>query len=478
MSNLLSVLMSSSGSLDAYTKVLEVTQNNVANASTPGYAKQSLPLLAMPFDLLLGSSGGVMTGPQQSARNEYAEQAVRQQNTGFGREQQAAGSLTALQTLFDISGNTGIPNALNRFFQSASAWAQTPSNEAARQTVIARAADVAQNFQSTAIGLQNLAHNTETQLSSTVDQVNQIVGQLQAYNHQILQSASRDSGIDTQVHSLLENLSQFVSFSAVQQSDGSTTILMNDATPLLVGERQFQLRVGLSVPASAINQSAPASAYLLAADGADITAKTTDGQLGALLDMKNRVLPSYLGDANRVGDLNSMAKQFADRVNALLTTGNISDGPPPQPGVALFTYDTTNDTNVAKSLAVDPTVTPSQLAAISPGPPEVSNGVPLALSQLATPLAAADEINGVSYNEFYGGMAANVGGQLQSANDGEQVQQALLAQARDQRQQISGVSLDQEAMTLVEFQRAYQANSRFITVLDQLTQDTINILNR
>jgi flagellar hook-associated protein FlgK len=31
-------------------------------------------------------------------------------------------------------------------------------------------------------------------------------------------------------------------------------------------------------------------------------------------------------------------------------------------------------------------------------------------------------------------------------------------------------------MTLVEFQRAYQANSRFITVLDQLTQDTINIL--
>ena len=73
-------------------------------------------------------------------------------------------------------------------------------------------------------------------------------------------------------------------------------------------------------------------------------------------------------------------------------------------------------------------------------------------------------------------MAAKVGSQLQSANNGEQVQQSLLAQARDQRQQVSGVSLDEEAMTLVEFQRAYQANSRFITVLDQLTQDTINIL--
>ena len=160
----------------------------------------------------------------------------------------------------------------------------------------------------------------------------------------------------------------------------------------------------------------------------------------------------------------------------MLTSGNISDGPPPQAGVPLFKYDTSNITNVAKTLSVDPTVTPSQLAAISPGPPQVANGVPLAFSQLATPLAAADEINGVSYSEFYGNMAANIGSQLQSAKNGEQVQQSLLAQARDQRQQLSGVSLDQEAMILVEFQRAYQANSRFITVLDQLTLDTINIL--
>jgi flagellar hook-associated protein 1 FlgK len=102
--------------------------------------------------------------------------------------------------------------------------------------------------------------------------------------------------------------------------------------------------------------------------------------------------------------------------------------------------------------------------------------VPLALSQLATPLVAADQINGVSYSQFYGKMAANVGSQLQDAINGKQVQQSLLAQARDQRQQVSGVSLDEEAMILVEFQRAYEATSRFITVLDQLTQDTINIL--
>jgi len=171
-----------------------------------------------------------------------------------------------------------------------------------------------------------------------------------------------------------------------------------------------------------------------------------------------------------------MAQQFADRVNQLLTSGNISDGPPPVTGVPLFTYDTTNATNVAKTLAVDPSVTPDQLAAISPGPPEVSNGVPLALSQLATPQDDADKIDGFSYSQYYGNMAANVGSQLQNAQNNVQVQQSLLSQAQNQRQQLSGVDLNEEAMTLVQFQRGYQANCQFITILDTLTQDTINIL--
>jgi len=171
-----------------------------------------------------------------------------------------------------------------------------------------------------------------------------------------------------------------------------------------------------------------------------------------------------------------MAQQFADRVNQLLTSGNISDGLPAQPGVPLFQYDTINGANVANTLAVDPNVTPDQLAAISPGPPYVSNGVPVALSQLATPSSAADEIDGTSFTEFYGNLAASIGSQLQNAQSGVSVQQSLVAQAQNQRQQLSGVDLNEEAMIVVEFQRAYEANSRLITILDQLTEDTINIL--
>ena len=146
MSNLLATLGSSAGALQAYDEVLQVTQNNVANASTPGYAKQRMTLRAMPFDLSVGATGGVHSGEVQSARDQYAEQSVRRQNTLLGNAQQNVTSLTSLQSLFDVSGKSGIPNALNNLFQSFSAWAQSPTDTVARQTVMERAAGLAKTW--------------------------------------------------------------------------------------------------------------------------------------------------------------------------------------------------------------------------------------------------------------------------------------------------------------------------------------------
>ncbi len=65
---------------------------------------------------------------------------------------------------------------------------------------------------------------------------------------------------------------------------------------------------------------------------------------------------------------------------------------------------------------------------------------------------------------------------LNDATNNTEVQQSLVTQAKDLRQQYQGVSLDEEATTLMQFQRAYQANAKFLTVLDQLTQTAIDIL--
>ena len=477
MSNLLASLVSTAGALNAYNQVLDVTQNNVANASTPGYAKQRQLLYAMPFDPSLGSTGGVRAGTIQSSRDQYAEQAVRQQSSLLGQAQQNVNSYTAMQSLFDISGGSGVPSALNKLFQSFSAWGQTPGSTVARQTVIERATDVATAFRQTATGLTKVSQDTGQQVNQTVDQVNRLTSQLAGFNTQMMRSTNNDAGLEAQLNATLEELSQYVDITAAKQGDRSVTVLLNGQIPLLIGDQTFALHSSpISPDPSAPYPAAPPTARILASDGKDVTLHITTGQLGSLLNLANTVLPGYLGDATHAGDLNTMAQTFAKRVNDLLINGYAIDGAPPQAGVALFTYDQDHPTNVAMTIGVDPTVTTDQLAAISPGPPLVSNGVPLALSQLSSPQSPDDEIGGASYSEFFGGLAARVGSGLNDATSQLQVQQSTLAQAQSLRQQLSGVSLDEEATILIQFQRAYEANSKLISVLDQLTQDTINIL--
>lgn len=478
MANLLASLVSSAGTLEAYGRVLETAQNNVSNASTPGYAKQRIGLYALPFDPAGGSTGGVRAGKLISSRNEYAETSVRQQTSAMGYQTQLLNSLTDLESRFDISGNSGVIQSLNKLFQSFSAWATTPGNQGARQMVLDRATQLANTFQQTSNALSAQAQIAEGQIRQTVERINQKVGELQNYNHIALQGNKDDSGLNARMHAALDELSELVDFTAHFEFDGTVSITLNGQTPLLLDDKQYRISADLFMPQNPppTYPDAPAKARIIGPDGSDITKQATGGQLGALLEVRNEILASYLGDGNQPGTLNLLAKQFATRVNELLTNGQISAGPPPEGGVPIFTFDTSDDTAVARTLAVDPTFTPDQLASIDPGPPSVFNGVPLALAQLASPINNADKIDGISFTEYYGRLAGTAGDKLNSARNNQQVQQSLLAQAKELRNQFSGVSLDEEATILMQFQRAYQANSRFITVLNQLTEDTINIL--
>lgn len=477
MPSILASIMTASNALDAYGQALDVVQNNVANASTPDYASQTQSLNALPFDPNHGFTGGVALGQIVSSRDEYAEQAVQQQTTLLGQAQQDVSSLTAMQSQFDVTGSSGISAAFNNLFQAFSAWGQTPTSTVVQQNVIQQATAVANAFQQTATALNTVSQNTAQQFQKTIAGVNQIATRLAGFNQQIMNGDHNDPGLDAQIHSTLDQLSADGSISATQQSDGTWTVLLNGQTPLVIESQAYALSPGTaSLDPAAANPTGPLHLSLLSADGADITADTTSGQLGSLLNTANTVLPGYLGDGSQAGSLNVLAQSFAQNVNTMLTNGSQSAGPPPVPGVPLFTYDTTNATNVAQSLRVSSTITPDQLAAISPGPPAVSNGVALALSQLANPTSAGDEIAGLSYTQYYAGMASNVGTLLNNANDTLQTQQSAVAQAQNVRQQVSGVSLDQEATILIQFQQAYEASSKLITLLDQLSQDTINML--
>jgi flagellar hook-associated protein 1 FlgK len=333
-----------------FENALTVTQNNVANASTPGYARQIATFEALPFGDGSGDPGGVKSGPLQSTRAEYAEESVRTATSQLGTYEQQVNSLTPLQNYFDLTGKSGVPGALSTLYSAFSTWATNPSDSTARQNVITLSQNVAQAFNSTSGNVAKSASDADTQIRSLVDRVNMLTTQLSGYNAQIEAKSSSDPGLDASVHSTLENLSEIANISVIQQSNGSFTVMLGSQTTLLSGTTQNKLSASFSVPSNPTpsNPLGPPTAQLLDSYGTDVTSTVTGGKLAGILNVRNQVLSSIQGDGNQQGSLNQLAQGFADRVNTLI-------------GFPLFTYNMTDATNIAASLQVSSTASVQQL---------------------------------------------------------------------------------------------------------------------
>jgi len=438
--------------MDVFQQALTVTENNVVNANTPGYAKQQATFEALPFDITVGLPGGVKSGPVQSTRDAFAEQSVRDQQTASNYYQQKVADLTPLQSYFDLSSTSGLAPDLSNLFNSFSALSVNPNDTVSRQTVITDASTVAQDFNDAANGLLTQAADLNQQTTGVISNINQIAHTIAGINAQnrVNPDGSIDAGVDAELNSSLEQLSQLVNFTALQQPDGTVTVYVGGQTPLVVGNQTFDISSDFSTPQTAV----------LSSTGADISSQLTGGQLSALLDDKNNNLPSY------VNGLNTLAQSLADQVNNTLDQGIDQNGA--APSTDLFKYDVT--TGAAMSLAVNP-LTPDQIAAALPGA-SGGNGNALALANLAN----AKSTNGYTFAQFYGNLGGQVGSDLSSAQSAASTKSALLNQAESLRQQVSGVSLDEEAQNLMEYQRSYQAVSKMLGVLNSLTDTLMNMM--
>lgn len=451
MGSLTGALHSSAAALNVFERTFETISNNITNANTPGYAKQTQTLIPMPFDPSGGLPGGVAAGPLLNSRSEYIEQAVRNQQTSLGNAQQRAGDLNQVQPLFSLTSTSGIANSLNKFFNSISQLTVNPNDEVSRQAVINQAGDLAQNINQSAAGITQVSTNVSSQTGVVITQINQLASQVASINQRYRSNtaAQHDESLDTDLHNTLENLSSLANISVIRSNDGSYNVYLGGQVPLVLGDATSQVTAA----------STPAGTTILDAHGNDVTSQINGGQLGALIQEKNTTLPGYLAD------LNVLAQSLADNVNGTLAGGVDQNGA--TPAVNLFNYSAGG---AASSIAVS-NITPDQIAAASAGAPG-GNGNAVALSQLAT----APVVNGYTFTEFYGNLGSRVGSDVASAQQDHTQAQDQLTAAQSQRTAISGVDLNEEATTLLQYQQAFQAVGKLVGVLDSLSETVLNMI--
>ena len=471
MGTLFGALSSGLEAIQAFQNALEISQNNVSNASTPGYADQIATFEASAFNIGGGLPGGVQSGPTQSTDSHYADQAVRNQLAAQGNAAAQNTALSSIQSLFDTTGQTGVLGSLNQLFQAFSAWSASPSNSAS-QTVLSQAGALAQQFRSAADALGQTTNQLNQQITSTVRQINNLTSQIATDNAAIAQSHPPDPNAQANLEATLESLSKLADVSASYQPNGTATVTLGQGL-LVIGSQNYSISANFSnVPAGG-NPNAVADAQIQDATGNDLTSHITQGSLAGLLTVRNTVLPSLQGNAQQQGALNILAQKVADRVNSILTSATTSSG---AAGVALFAYSAASPVDVAATLAVNPAITPATLAASNPGPPVVANGAALQLANLGSSTAAADTINGQTILQYAATAATNVGQQAATAQTNQNLYTQLLGQAQAVQTQLSGVSLDAEAVKVLELQKGYSAVGKMVSVIDSLATALVNMI--
>jgi flagellar hook-associated protein 1 FlgK len=453
MSSLNATLATALSGLSAEQGAMQATSNNVANVNTPGYSREvpdlvtSDPVVVDP--LTFGT--GVTLQSIDSIRDPILESRIQQETQSQGQLSALVSALSQTQVGFTTS-TSDIGTAISNFFSSVNQLATNPADLSLRQGVLTASDNLATAFNTAANNLTAQRTSLDGSVEQTVGQINQLTQQIAQLNGQIsdLQNVGENAGtfIDQRTQAI-DQLSSLVDVSVIP-SDNTLTLTTANGTALVAGQQSFALST----------KPDPSGVQHIFSQGSDITSTLVSGQLGGLLQARDQEVPSIQTQ------LDTLASGLANAVNGVQTAGFDLNG---KAGSDLFNAPPASGVGAAASLSVAIT-DPSLIAASSDG--TVGNN---ANAQAMFALSTQPVISGQTPTDYYSGIVFDVGNATANATAEQSASSLVLQQLNDQRSSISGVSLDQEAANLVQYQQAYAASAQVITAVNDMMYAVINM---
>jgi len=461
-SNLFGILSSAARGLEAQRVGLDVTGQNIANVNTPGYSRRTVDIVAVPPPTRDSAGGGADAATIRSQRDRLVERRLQLETSGSSQYATIADTIGQIESALG-TGASSLDSRMNDFFESASALADRPADAVARQDVILQASSLAKAFNGTVSRLQQIGRETDQRVISTVGQINGLTDRIAKLNGVITTAADSGSSLHAQdeQQELVNQLAGLTDVRISLRSEGGVDIDTASGRSLVIGATAYTMDLGTT---------GVGGNHTVSLQGADITSTLSGGSLGGLISVRDTTLPGY------IQSLDEQASALATAVNAAHTAGYDLDG---NAGQALFTFSTPPQgvTGAAAALQVNANIAANGRLVAAAGTAQPGD------NQAARALAAVRNArvmdNGTatlfdSWGQFVGGIGLDV----QGAGQERDVRKQIVGQLQSLRDQVSGVSLDEEALNLTKFQRAYEANAKLFAAVDDATQTLLNMVGR
>ncbi len=454
MSGLFGSLSIAVGALLAEQTAQEVTANNVANANTPGYSRQR-PDFVTKDPVVLGNltlGTGVLLQKIESLRDPILELRIHEETQQHGSLDAFVSSMQQVEVMFNNQSSGDLGQLFSNFFGSLQQLSTDPGSLALRQGVLTTAGNLANGFHTMNNNLQTQRTNLDLNVVQAVTQVNTLTAQIAQLNGQIsgLENLGKEANtfVD-QRNQLINQLSQLVDVSAIQ-SDNGLTLTTSNGTALVAGTRSFDFSTQLDV----------SGVHHVFSQANDLTGKLTSGKLAGLIQVRDQKIPGL------ISQLDGLAAGFASAVNTAHQAGFDLNG---NAGGNFFTPPPAGGQGAAAGLQV--AITDPALIAGSSDGSAGSNGNVLALAAVHDQNVA----NGQTATDFYSNLVFSVGNDVANGSAEQDASQLVLQQLQDQRGSVSGVSLDEEATNLIQYQRAFDAAGRMVSTVNEMLDVAIHL---
>ena len=471
--SLLGDLSTAARALGAHQAGVQTAGRNLANVHTVGYARQRV---------VLGERGVIDTphGPQgngvevlgtEHIRDQFLDATVTReishtallvaQKSAYSRAETGLGETVDRSAdtgaITDASHSTGgISSTLNDFFNGWGELSANPADPGARGALLQKAATLADKFNVADQRLAGLQDNLTAEVTGDVSTVNGLLKQIASLNNEIgaSEALAPGSAIDLrdQRQGHLEELAKYMNFSTQPAAGlpGQIAVIAKDTAggnfAIVEGNA---VRGGLTFTGSGFTSGQPPVALSI-----------QGGSLAGNLTARDGVV------AGLRTNLQDVATQLAAAVNAAYNPGGTRSNffeMPPAGGI----------------IALDPTLSSTTLRTSitgNSGANEIALAVG-AVSERRFTTAGGDLIDGTA-GEFFNRTVTGLGAALTGVNIRLGDQTAVEQMATQQRESVSGVSMDEEMADMMKFQRAYEASARVVRTLDDLLDTIVHGLSR
>ncbi|HEY8448926.1 MAG TPA: flagellar hook-associated protein FlgK [Bacillota bacterium] len=457
----------------ANQRAMDVTAHNVANANTPGYARQVAELqatppqpLGTPGAITAGQVGtGVTVGRIESLRDRFLDQQVWTARSDLESWALRRQVYEQIEVILQEPSDAGIRGALDRWWDAFSVLANDPESSASRNLVLERSQALVATFQTIDRQLAAMEDELADALSSRVRAVNDLAERIAALNQRIAgieSSGQRANDLRDERARLIEELSKHVDVKVRETERGHLRVTVGGVD--LVGEagaRSLTLTDKFQLQWSS--------------DGTEVELRA--GAIFETLNQLRQILPGYRDD------LREMAQTLSEAVNNIHAAGYGLDGTTGEPFFVIPDGGLTS----LDEWAVNPALlrNPAAIAAAKP----LGDGAGTGDSEPSDPFAPGDGSNAAeiaalrhqllfnntaTFDDHYRSWIGAIGAASQQAQQMEQNQQLLLGQIEQQRQQVAGVSLDEELSNMMLYRQAYNAAARILTVADEMLSTLVS----